>query len=886
MLDKWTDRRKQPTTEQELITWLSNGIADSIAIIINNTEFAIDTDGTCESLFLSKVVTRLSQKLQESVKKTMHTKTPNGHHRLLKINAQDFPDGIKEKVYVKLNGHNEISLKGRNHYLVERGPGYEIINDIESLVTLQKEEVEELLKALEIVKAETNGLKTIVGIFLPFYTRGRRHNLVLAVAGYLHKSGVSESVISEVVESLASQTNDEDSQDRLQAVNDTCSKDANSDQVSGYNKLLEALDNNQKAVADIVQVLNELGLGSFNISDEWKVHQSGEVEKVLPPNILLELTPNIYKLISYNPLTFIVADQKRKEIIKSIVATPRKTRDNNNKSTSTTTSTETTTTTTTVTVQKYIPKNVIIDAIPTMVIINDNPLDGNRTYQITFKHKASKKPFTLGPETVKFIVEELQNKGRYVSKDAVEALSAILTRYEDNEIAEINNKIPYPGYYLMDGKLIGCDVTQRLDFDPYNNQEHRKEALECIDVLEGLQSRNKKKSAFPTLLKWGIVAPFSFIIKTESKGIENALPGVHLYDKSDTGKSTLSKYAVLAVWRKHDEKRGKDNHLGPGSIDSPYRFGQTISKSTYPILVDEVGALGEDRFYFLVEMIKYALLHRVARSGKFNENKRHSDILALSNIIFTSNPPPPRDPSYRRRSIIIQYTESDKLTEEEKKEFKRWLIEADRIEKLGVLGDFTAKYVIEHPGLVLGFKDSLWYKPGEIILSEFYKAAGKQPPVWLEFVAEQSAIQESNEEKHFELVGFLRHTIHEAYRRDAMTQERPGIDVNLEMKIDNCLRKDSIPFLYEHKRNKGEQIEIVITANILFELKKYNRSMTNSSNYTLAALASEIPGFKVDQRKINGENKKVVCGPRTKFFEFLIPTIREMDDDNKNKIYV
>ena len=275
-------------------------------------------------------------------------------------------------------------------------------------------------------------------------------------------------------------------------------------------------------------------------------------------------------------------------------------------------------------------------------------------------------------------------------------LRLVLTKYEDNEIAEINSKIPYPGYYCIDGKIVGYDITQRLDFDPYNNPSHKKEALECIEVLEGLQSRNKKKTAFPTLLKWGLLAPFSFIIKTESKGIENALLGVHLYDESDTGKSTLSVYAVLAIWRKHDDKRGKDNHLGPGSIDSPYRYGQTISQSTYPVLVDEVGALGEDRFYFLVEMIKYALLHRVVRSGKFTENKRHSDILALSNIIFTSNPQPPRDPAYRRRFIIIQYTDSDKLTAEEKKEFKRWLIEEDRIEKLGVLGDFAAKYIIEH----------------------------------------------------------------------------------------------------------------------------------------------------------------------------------------------
>ena len=136
---------------------------------------------------------------------------------------------------------------------------------------------------------------------------------------------------------------------------------------------------------------------------------------------------------------------------------------------------------------------------------------------------------------------------------------------------------------------------------------------------------------------------------------------------------------------------------------------------------------------------------------------------------------------------------------------------------------------------MLAFKDSLWNKPGEIILRELYKAAGKEPPTWIDLVSEQSAVQESNEERHFELVGYLLHTIHEAYRRDAMTEERPGMDVNLEMKIDNCLRKNSVPFLFEHKRNKGEEVEVVITANILSEIKKYNRTVTNSSNYTLAA---------------------------------------------------
>jgi hypothetical protein len=874
-------RRNQLATTNEIDLWFSNGDgrlpkANGIAIAINNTEFGIDIDGDkCEYTFWNKIVSNLSTELHDKISKTMYTKTPHGSHRIFRVLSEDFPDGIKERTIVKFEGHNEIAVKGNNHILFERGPGYEIVNDVDCIITLSKEETTQLLETLDRFKAKTNAVKTIVGTLIPHYTNGRRDSLVFALSGYLHKNGVSESFIFEIVESLVSRTNDGESQARLRVVKDTCSKDANSDQVSGYIRLLDALDNNQSAIADIEQVLNELGLGTFNgISRKGDI-QNGEVEMILPADILQELTPHIYKLISYNPLTFIVADQSRKEIIKSVVKTFTKTRDAGNKSAATTITSIQTTITTTTTVQRYIPKNVIIDAIPTKVVINNNSLDGSKTYQITFTHKASKKPFTLGPGTIKFIVEELESRGRYISKDAVEALTAVLTKYEDNEIAEINNKIPYPGYYYIDGKIIGCDITQRLDFDPYNNQEHKKEALECIEVLEGLQSRNKKKTAFPTLLKWGLVAPFSFIIKTESKVAENALPGVQLYDKPDTGKSTLSIYACLAVWRKHNEKKGKDNHLGPGSIDTPYRFGHAISRSTYPILVDEVGALGEDKNYFLVEMIKSALLHRVVRSGMFNENNRHSDILALSNFIFTSNPPPPRDPAYRRRFIIIQYTNADKLTEEEKKEFKSWLIEEDRIEKLGVLGDISVKYITEHPDLVLDFKDSLWHKPGEMILKEFYKSAGKEPPAWLELIAEQNAVQESNEEKHFDLMGFLRHIIQEEFKKN--TTGISEMKVNFRKKIDDCITKGFVPFLYEHKRNRGGEVEVVITANILSELKRYNRSQTNS-NYTLAALASEIPDFKVDQRKINGENKKVACGPKTKFYEFLTPNIQEADE--------
>ena len=75
---------------------------------------------------------------------------------------------------------------------------------------------------------------------------------------------------------------------------------------------------------------------------------------------------------------------------------------------------------------------------------------------------------------------------------------------------------------------------------------------------------------------------------------------------------------------------------------------------------------------------------------------------------------------------------------------------------------------------MLGFKDSLWHKPGEIILKEFYKAAGKEHPLWIELCIHKMQVQDSNEEKHFELVGFLRHIIQEAYRANIYTDPDPG----------------------------------------------------------------------------------------------------------------
>jgi hypothetical protein len=85
---KYKHRRNDLATAEEINLWFSSGDghaerANGIAIAINDREFGIDTDGEkCETIFLD-IISRLSVELQNQIHKTMHTKSPRGHHRTL-----------------------------------------------------------------------------------------------------------------------------------------------------------------------------------------------------------------------------------------------------------------------------------------------------------------------------------------------------------------------------------------------------------------------------------------------------------------------------------------------------------------------------------------------------------------------------------------------------------------------------------------------------------------------------------------------------------------------------------------------------------------------------------------------------------------------------------
>ena len=73
-----------------------------------------------------------------------------------------------------------------------------------------------------------------------------------------------------------------------------------------------------------------------------------------------------------------------------------------------------------------------------------------------------------------------------------------------------------------------------------------------------------------------------------------------------------------------------------------------------------------------------------------------------------------------------------------------------------------------------------------------------------------------------------------SFQRETKAYQGQGKLVTFERKVDYCLEQGFVSFLYERKRKNGE-IEIIITANIFHELKRYDSRNRNRAVVTPVA---------------------------------------------------
>ena len=232
---------------------------------------------------------------------------------------------------------------------------------------------------------------------------------------------------------------------------------------------------------------------------------------------------------------------------------------------------------------EYIPKftEIAIDAYPKKVIIyKDNPLIKSRTERtkIIFESCIIDEEIEIGPyDDIEIMLKELENKYLIINKkNARDALSCIINAFKERKMVETRDGITTDGYYLLNNEIKVVNPTQNL-----NVELDKDKVIKCISFLEYLATYGwKNKRIFPTALKWGLIALFSFSIKFAS---DDWFPWLQLYGIGKTGKTTIG-YILLHIWNLDQRKRS----IGFNNIDSIARLGHIISRDTYPILVNQV----------------------------------------------------------------------------------------------------------------------------------------------------------------------------------------------------------------------------------------------------------------------------------------------------------
>jgi hypothetical protein len=567
------------------------------------------------------------------------------------------------------------------------------------------------------------------------------------------------------------------------------------------------------------------------------------------------LDKNVYRRVAKNPVTLFVADGDQKAIIKAVIMRPRSMIE-----TSDTDDSQTVSRTTSKTL-RYMEKAIMMDCIPKDVIIYENPLDGNSTYEVTFVRKGGK-PFTAGPGTIDDLLERIKDKRCYLAaRETEQALVAILAAYEDSGRAKLVYRVPYSGYFYQNGDLVGYDTTQK-DIDPVNNSKDKDEMLEGIDILEELHKRMKDRGIFITVFKWSLSAPFSFAKKQMSNAGNKWSQGLHLHGESQTGKNTKGKIA-LAIWRKHHLEDESIHFVGFGNVNSEAKLEYMMSRATYPLVINEAGDLTADKFVSIVELFKHIVESLTVR-GAHRQNRRYGNGPALRNVILTSNPLPPKDMGYGNRYISLHYDQGYRTTDLQKEDFNRWFYTEGRVDKLGIFGDFARKYILEHPEEL---RTKHWSDIGETILSEFYQAVNKEPPAWVSILEKADVVKESTENRISEIRGFIEQAILEGHRKIY----GPSYTMDLRDKLRQCLQLRGTPYLAEVtnklKSETKETPKVVIMRNIIPELQR--RKITGIT--TLTTLANEIPGFKYRLMRLTKYTKaeKVAYGSYNDLFKFL-----------------
>jgi hypothetical protein len=674
----------------------------------------------------------------------------------------------------------------------------------QKLRELQEHEVLEIIDALQ-----------------PAYRPGVRQYIWLFLSGWAAKAGVSPVSIARVLKALYDKTGDSDSlRTRASAI------------VYSYRKAGVGLEPYARALEEVLGV-KPYGLEGEVREEEVKGRSGLQevLEEVLGEERAVDVIrtieevlgvaspyrgDSVVELLDYERQVYAVANLRSLVVVRAVRRDGR-----------------------------LVYRERVFEGAPVDVEVYVNPIGGVTKYRVRWESRIRPKPLELGPAYLEDIVDRLKVEGLvYHSRLASDVLAAIIGGFIRRGRAIIKTELEAPGFYEVDNKLVVVGYEVRKP-----SREELREVLVLLNELAEVWFKHVV-DRFSTVIKWGAIAPFSYIYKGRGRWLN----WLYLYGASNTGKTTMALIATVYMWGLREVEHRKAGSF----IDSEARIGHVLSQSTFPVIINEPGgALDREG---VVELVKHAVEYLKAR-GRYHRGS-YVEIPALAPLIFTSNRYLPRDDALLRRFKILRFTPGDRIPLEKVREFETKV--KPRLPRLKAIGQFIASYVLENG---LGEDPEVYAIK---LLEEAYKVAGLKPPEWLYLEGVVEDVEEVYESIVEQIRAHILRRVNEEYNRhvgrvDVETSE--GLDrryrwqLPLEERLRIVLEQQLIPWLL----SRGE--EVLITRGLVEELMDVVGDIGG-----LKGLA-DLLGWEYGVRRIGGKNVKVAITSIGDLVRFLAPPV-------------
>lgn len=517
----------------------------------------------------------------------------------------------------------------------------------------------------------------------------------------------------------------------------------------------------------------------------------------------------------------------------------------------------------------------VIEAVPHELIIYDPLLlDQPRSFKIKWTSHVSEKMFTTSGDggmgaTVNEISNYLIDAGFSHNPRLVNgAVSCMINSMIENNLAVVKQDIDNPGvYYNVENDKITV-IKKKMRVPTREEMARTAKSLhELSTYYEG------HKSTLATVLKWCLMAEFSYAMKQAGNNME----WLYLKGTSQSGKTTLARIGLFIYGVPDTDV----NDIGGSSVDTVARLGAVVSKSCDPVIVNEPASVFNRKS--TKEMIKLCVQSTTARS-KYT-GSHYGGIPAFAPILFTANMYLPEDDAIINRMHVITFSYNQRKTDFQKKEFEnRFHVKSphlSHLKSLHFLGEYAIQYVATEPGLLL----DNWRETADKIISQFFFEMGTDVPEWLTLWEESESIGDLDDTQREAIRNFFVSEFNNARKKinvydsygdrststldvEEATTSEDFTDINWSI-VNNRMLTWAIPFT----SRRGTKY-ICLTQGLRTSLGEKMDYCDNLKSI------SELLGWDYKNTRFGKSNQmKVIKIKFDDFMEFLYPNISLLEDE-------